>query len=156
MIENNIMRAGTYSQFSRKQQNICYDVGLYTRLSRDDSNSNLESMSISNQRHFLTTYVTEKGWNLKDVYIDDGYSGTNFDRPGFKRMIQDVKDGKINCIITKDLSRLGRNYIKTGYYTEEYFPEMGVRFIAINDSIDTALQDNDIAPFHNILKDIRK
>jgi len=99
------------------------------------------------------TYVQEKGWNVKEVYVDDGWSGANFDRPDFNRMIQDIEKRKINCVTTKDLSRLGRNYIKTGYYTEEFFPEMGVRYIAINDSIDTAQQNNDIAPFHNILNE---
>jgi DNA invertase Pin-like site-specific DNA recombinase len=118
-------------------------------------------MSIANQRQMLLDYVKEKGWNLRDIYFDDGFSGTNFERPAFKRMIQDVESGKINCIITKDLSRFGRNYVKTGYYTEEYFVEMGVRFIAVNDSIDTIQENNDIAPFQNILnewypKDISK
>lgn len=138
-----------------------YDVGIYCRLSRDDNNGNLESMSIANQRQMLMDYVKEKGWNLRETYIDDGWSGTNFDRPDFKRMLRDVESGKINCIVTKDLSRFGRNYVKTGYYTEEYFVEMGVRFIAVNDSIDTIHESNDIAPFQNILnewypKDISK
>lgn len=138
-----------------------YDVGIYCRLSRDDNNGNLESMSIANQRQMLLDYVKEKGWNLRNIYVDDGFSGTNFERPDFKRMIQDVESGKINCIITKDLSRFGRNYVKTGYYTEEYFAEMDVRFIAVNDSIDTMQENNDIAPFQNILnewypKDISK
>ena len=88
-----------------------YDVGIYCRLSRDDHNGTLESMSIANQRQVLVDYVTEKGWTLRDCYIDDGYTGTNFDRPDFKRMIHDAEIGKIDCIITKDLSRLGRNYV---------------------------------------------
>ena len=78
-----------------------YDVGIYCRLSRDDNNGHLESMSIVNQRQVLTDYVAEKGWNLKECYVDDGYTGTNFDRPNFKRMISDAENGKINCIITK-------------------------------------------------------
>lgn len=135
-----------------KLQNT-YDVGVYCRLSRDDNNGNLVSMSIENQRQMLTDYVKEKGWNLREIYIDDGYTGTNFDRPDFKRMIVDAEAGKINCIITKDLSRLGRNYVKTGYYTEELFVEMGIRFIAVNDSIDTLNENNDIAPFQNILNE---
>ena len=133
-----------------KLQNT-YDVGVYCRLSRDDNNGNLVSMSIENQRQMLTDYVKEKGWNLREIYIDDGYTGTNFDRPDFKRMIADAEAEKINCIITKDLSRLGRNYVKTGYYTEELFLEMDIRFIAVNDSIDTLNDNNDIAPFQNIL-----
>lgn len=135
-----------------KLQNT-YDVGVYCRLSRDDNNGNLVSMSIENQRQMLTDYVKEKGWNLREIYIDDGYTGTNFDRPDFKRMIADAEAGKINCIITKDLSRLGRNYVKTGYYTEELFVEMNIRFIAVNDSIDTLNDNNDIAPFQNILNE---
>ena len=128
-----------------------YDVGIYCRLSRDDHNGSSESMSIANQRQFLVDYVAEKGWTLKECYIDDGYTGTNFDRPDFKRMIQDAETGKIDCIITKDLSRLGRNYVKSGYYTEEYFIEHNIRFIAINDGIDTANENKDIAAFHYVL-----
>lgn len=130
-----------------------YDVGIYCRLSRDDNNGSLESMSIANQRQVLMDYVTEKGWNLIDCYIDDGYTGTNFERPDFKRMLKDAESGKIDCIITKDLSRLGRNYVQTGYYTEEYFVEKNIRFIAVNDGIDTMQDNNDIAAFHNVLNE---
>lgn len=130
-----------------------YSVGIYCRLSRDDNNGNLESMSISNQKQILSNYVKEKGWALTEVYVDDGYTGTNFERPDFKRMIRDVERGLINCIVTKDLSRFGRNYVQTGYYTEDYFVEKNVRFIAINDSIDTFQSNNDIAPFQNILNE---
>jgi len=130
-----------------------YDVGIYCRLSRDDNNGSLESMSIGNQRQMLVDYVKEKGWTLRDCYIDDGFSGVNFERPDFKRMIRDADAGKIDCIITKDLSRLGRNYVKAGYYTEEYFVERGIRFIAINDSIDTMQENNDIAAFHHVLNE---
>jgi len=130
-----------------------YDVGIYCRLSRDDNNGSLESMSIANQRQFLVDYVTEKGWTLRECYIDDGYTGTNFDRPDFKRMLQDAEGGKINCIITKDLSRLGRNYVEAGYYTEEYFIEHNIRFIAVNDGIDTMNENNDIAAFHHVLNE---
>jgi DNA invertase Pin-like site-specific DNA recombinase len=130
-----------------------YNVGIYCRLSRDDHNGNLESMSISNQRQVLMDYVREKGWTLKDCYVDDGFSGTNFDRPDFKRMIRDVECGRIDCIITKDLSRLGRNYVQTGYYTDEYFVENDIRFIAVNDGIDTMKDNNDIAAFHHVLNE---
>ena len=91
---------------------------------------------------------------MVEVYIDDGYSGTTFNRPGFQRMLKDIERGHIDCVITKDLSRLGRNYAKTGYYTEEYFLEHGVRYIAINDNVDTMKDDNDIAPFKNILNEM--
>ena len=131
----------------------CFDVGIYTRLSRDDNNGNLESMSIGNQKQILLDYVKEKGWNLTEVYIDDGYSGTNFDRPDFKRMLKDIEKGRINCVITKDLSRLGRNYSMTGYYTDEYFPEQNVRYIAVNDGVDTMGSNNDFAAFHNVINE---
>jgi DNA invertase Pin-like site-specific DNA recombinase len=130
-----------------------YDVGIYCRLSRDDNNGSLESMSIANQRQMLTDYVREKGWCLKECYIDDGWSGTNFERPDFQRMIRDAEAGMIDCIITKDLSRLGRNYVQAGYYTEEFFLEHNIRFIAVNDSIDTMQENNDIAAFHHVLNE---
>lgn len=131
-----------------------YKVGTYSRLSKDDKNGHLESMSISNQRQVLKDYVAEKGWHLTEEYIDDGYTGTNFDRPDFKRMIDDALSGKIDCIITKDLSRLGRNYVQAGYYTDEFFIENDIRYIAINDGIDTIKEDNDIAAFHHVLNEI--
>lgn len=134
-------------------QNI-HRVGIYLRLSRDDGNSNAESMSIVTQKQMLTDYVKERGWDLTEIYIDDGYSGTTFDRPAFQRMLKDIEHGYIDCVITKDLSRLGRNYAKTGYYTEEYFLEHGVRYIAVNDNVDTMKDDNDIAPFKNILNEM--
>ena len=130
-----------------------YDVGIYCRLSKDDNNGSSESMSIANQRQILVDYVKEKGWTLRECYIDDGYSGTNFDRPDFKRMMHDVETGKIDCIITKDLSRLGRNYVEAGYYTEDYFKDNNIRFIAINDNVDTINEDNDIAAFHHVLNE---
>lgn len=85
---------------------------------------------------------------------DDGFSGTNFDRPSFKRLIKDAEAGRLNCIVTKDLSRLGRNYVQTGYYTDEYFAELGVRYVAINDGIDTQEDNNDIAAFHHVLNEL--
>lgn len=134
-----------------KQQ--IYNTALYCRLSRDDELSG-ESSSISTQRQMLRQYATERGWNITDEYIDDGWSGTNFERPGFERMIEDIEDGKVNCVITKDLSRLGRNYILTGQYTELYFPSNGVRYIAINDGVDSINGENEIAPFKNILNEM--
>ena len=131
-----------------------YDVGIYCRLSRDDNNGSLESMSIANQRQMLSDYVREKGWEICDIYIDDGYSGTNFNRPDFKRMMADIESGRINCVVTKDLSRLGRNYAKVGYYTDEFFVENGIRFIAVNDSYDSLREEeNEIAPFKNVLNE---
>lgn len=128
-----------------------FKVGIYTRLSRDDNNGNLESMSIANQRQILTQYVEERKWKLVEEYTDD--SGTNFERPAFRQMVEDTKTGKINCIVTKDLSRLGRNYSMTGYYTDEFFPLNDVRFIAINDGVDTMGDNNDFAAFHNVINE---
>ncbi|WP_180334960.1 recombinase family protein, partial [Clostridioides difficile] len=88
-----------------------------------------------------------------DEYIDDGWSGTNFDRPSFQRMIEDIEAGKINCVVTKDLSRLGRNYIMTGQYTELYFPSHNVRYIAIDDGVDSEKGESEIAPFKNIINE---
>jgi DNA invertase Pin-like site-specific DNA recombinase len=110
-------------------------------------------MSIVNQQKLLRDYVKEMGWNLQETYIDDGYTGTNFDRPDFKRMIRDIESGRLNCIIVKDLSRLGRNYVECGYYTDEFFLKKGVRFIAVNDGIDT-MEDNDMMPFHHVVNEI--
>lgn len=133
-----------------KQQE--YRVGAYCRLSLDDESAG-DSASIVTQKQIIERYVSQQGWTLTDTYCDDGYSGTNYDRPDFQRMVADIERGKINCVITKDLSRLGRNYIKTGLYTECYFPEHGVRYIAINDGFDSESNDNDIAPFRNIVNE---
>ena len=133
-----------------KQQQ--YNTALYMRLSRDDELEG-ESASISTQKQILRDYANEQGFLVVDEYVDDGFSGTNFERPSFKRMIEDIEDGKINCVVTKDLSRLGRNYSRTGQYTELYFPSKGVRYIAIHDGVDTIREDNDIAPFKNIVNE---
>ena len=122
-----------------------YKVGMYLRLSKADDKEervNELSQSIVNQRELISRCILENGWDLYDEYIDDGYSGTNFDRPDFKRMIEDIKQGKINLVIVKDLSRLGRNSGWTTIYTEEFFPMYNVRFIAINDNIDTFQKNN--------------
>lgn len=138
--------------------NIDYKVATYIRLSREDEDKQKyqESESIGNQRNLLMQYIKENKLTFVAEYIDDGVSGTSFDRPGFNKMIEDCEKGKINMIITKDLSRLGRNYIETGKYTEEYFPEHNIRFIAILDNIDTSQDsaNNDIAPFKSILNEM--
>lgn len=132
-----------------------YRAGLYIRLSKEDLDKVHESESIKNQRSLLMQYVNTNKIMVYDIYIDDGYSGTNFDRPGFKRLIGDIDSGKINMVITKDMSRLGRDYIGTGELVEKYFPSHNVRFIAITDNIDTFLDDSnsDIAPFKAIIND---
>ena len=134
--------------------NSSFKVGFYIRLSRDDGN--IESDSIVSQRSLLRRYVKENNYIVVDEYVDDGFTGTNFDRPGFKKMIQDIELGKINMIITKDMSRLGRDYIGTGELIEKYFPNKNVRYIAINDGIDTFIDNtnNDIAPFKAIMNDM--
>jgi len=131
-------------------------VALYLRLSREDDERESESQSIANQRLYLQQFLESKGWRLTDIYIDDGYSGTNFDRPGFIRMIEDIEANKINTVITKDLSRLGRDYIQTGYYLEKYFPLKNVRYIAVNDNIDTSGNQgvDMLTPFLSVFNDM--
>ena len=107
-----------------------YIAALYMRLSKDDGDKE-ESESIKNQRKILKAFVKENNYKIYDEYIDDGYSGTNFNRPDFKRMIKDIKAGKINMVITKNLARLGRDYIEAGRYIETFFPENEIRYIAI-------------------------
>lgn len=117
-----------------KQTN--YNVGIYIRLSKDDERAG-ESLSIENQKLILTKYCAEQGWNIVDTYVDDGYSGTSFDRPAVQRLLEDAKTGIINLIIVKDLSRFGRNYIQVGQYIDYIFPTYNIRFIALNDNVDT-------------------
>lgn len=122
--------------------------------SRDDERDG-ESVSIENQKLLLQNYVRQRGWNEVDVYIDDGYSGTNFNRPGVKRLIEDAKAKRINLILVKDLSRFGRNYIEFGQYTDYLFPSIGCRFIALNNGIDTMSQDGstDVMCFLNLFNE---
>ena len=132
-----------------------YNVGLYLRLSREDEEDG-QSMSIKNQKDYLMNYVFENGWNIIEIYTDDGYSGLNFNRPAFRKMIKDIEDKRINLVITKDLSRLGRDYIDTGYYIERYFPQKSIRYIALSDGIDTFQNSasNDMTPFKSVLNDM--
>lgn len=131
-----------------------YNTALYLRLSKDDGTMS-ESSSIQTQKEMLTRYCRENGFAISQIYIDDGWSGTNTNRPSFQRMLSDIEDGKINCVITKDLSRLGRNYLETGSFTEIYFPEHNVRYIAVTDGVDTAKGSTmDITPFKNLLNDM--
>lgn len=134
-------------------EKIKYSAALYMRLSKDDDGVS-ESSSITTQRKMLRTYAMENGFEIFDEYIDDGVSGTTFDRAGFKRMLCDIEAKKINLVITKDLSRLGREYIQAGQYTEIYFPEKKVRYIAINDGYDSDSQYTDIAPFKNVINEM--
>ena len=130
-----------------------YTAALYMRLSKDDDGA-AESASIITQRKMLRSYAAEHGYVVFDEYVDDGWSGTNFDRPDFKRMIADIEAKKVNLVITKDLSRLGRDYITAGQYTEIYFPSKGVRYIAIHDGYDSDSPYSDIAPFKNVINEM--
>ena len=132
-----------------------YNAGIYVRLSQEDMRAG-ESLSIENQKLILTKYVAEQGWNLIDTYVDDGYSGTDFNRPAVIRLLDDAKMGKINLIIVKDLSRFGRNYIQVGQYIDYIFPTYNIRFIALNDNVDTLNANStamDMMPIMNVFNE---
>ena len=138
------------------QKTKSFRVGLYIRLSREDGDKE-ESSSVTNQREILKRYVSEQpNFFIVKEYVDDGWTGTNFDRPKFKEMIKDIEAGIIDTVITKDLSRLGRERLMVGYYTEMYFPEHNVRYIALLDNIDTYIDSgmNDMAPFKGVINDM--
>lgn len=128
----------------------------YLRLSIEDANKHLESISITNQRAFIKDYALKNGIEICDYYIDDGYSGGDFDRPGFKRLINDIENGIIDCVITKDMSRLGREFIETANYVFKYFPEHDVRYIAILEDYDTLNPNGveDMLPFKAVINDM--
>ena len=129
-------------------------TALYCRLSRDDELQG-DSNSIRNQKAILQKYADDNGFTTTQFFVDDGYSGTNFNRPDWTRLMALVEDGQVGTIIVKDMSRLGRDYLKVGYYTEMIFPEADVRFIAINNGVDSASpQESDFTPFLNIIKNI--
>ena len=127
-------------------------TALYPRLSHEDELQG-ESNSISNQKRILETYAKQNGFSNLRWYTDDGYSGANFQRPGFQAMLADIEAGKVGTVIVKDMSRLGRNYLQVGMYTEMIFPQKNVRFIAINDGVDSAQGENDFAPLRNIFNE---
>ena len=134
-----------------------WNVAAYLRLSKED-NENMESNSIINQRELIEQYISSKSdLQLVDYYIDDGYSGTNFNRPGFRKLLQDMKNKKINCIIVKDLSRFARSHIEADMYFENIFPALNIRFISVIENIDSFenpdSMDNLIVPFKNLLND---
>lgn len=130
-----------------------YRAALYMRLSKDDDGA-AESASITTQRQLLRSYAAEHGYAVQDEYSDDGYSGVSFERPEFRRMIADIEAKRVNLVIVKDLSRLGRDYITAGQYTEIYFPSKGVRCIAVNDGYDSEGPYTDIAPFKNVINEM--
>ena len=147
-------------QFSTLSNSKRYNVGIYIRLSVDDSHNaakqgkgnpfQSESTSVENQRAILTEYVLLQGWNLFREYVDDGYTGGNFERPAFQEMLEDAKAGLIDLALVKDLSRLGRDHVEVDNYVEEVFPGLGVRFIALMDNIDSD-SGTDILPFRSIM-----
>jgi len=127
-------------------------TALYCRLSRDDAMQG-DSNSIANQKAMLARYATDHGFLNTKFFVDDGISGTTFNRPGFQAMLAEVERGNVATIIVKDMSRFGRDYLKVGYYTEVVLPDAGVRFIAINDGVDSERADNDFTPFRNIINE---
>lgn len=130
-----------------------YRAAIYCRLSKDDDQIG-QSASVQNQREMLLHFCAEQGWEVAAVFEDDGYTGLNMNRPNFQKMLKAVERKEINLIVTKDLSRLGRNYLETGELIERYFPKKGVRYIAMNDGVDTEQDTNDITPFKNILNEM--
>lgn len=138
-----------------KKEQLTGITALYCRLSRDDGGDK-ESNSIANQKQMLQSYAKSHGLSNTRVYVDDGYTGTNFNRPDFQRMINDIEMGYVKTVIVKDMSRLGREYLQVGYYTEQYFPEQGIRFIAVNDGVDTTTgidETTELAPFRNVMNE---
>lgn len=127
-------------------------TALYCRLSQDDMLQG-ESNSITNQKAILKRFADENGFRNPVYYVDDGVSGTTWEREGFKAMMADIEDGKVGTVITKDLSRLGRDYLKTGELIEMVFPDYDVRYIAINDGVDTFKSENELMAFKNIFND---
>ena len=125
-------------------------TALYCRLSQDDGREG-ESNSIVNQKELLQGYARQHRFKNLQFFVDDGWSGTNFDRPQFKRMMEEIEAGNINCVITKDLSRFGREHIMMGYYLEFVFPKLKVRYIAVNDNEDTDRGLSDFVPFKNLI-----
>lgn len=136
-----------------KNKNQIGITALYCRLSRDDGTES-ESNSIGNQKKLLSQKAKEMGLTDTKYYVDDGYTGTNFNRPGFQQLINDIEIGLVSAVMVKDLSRLGRDYVSVGNYTDSYFPEHNVRFIAVNDAIDSDEGESEIAPFKNILNEM--
>ena len=128
-------------------------TAIYCRLSRDDG-TETESNSIGNQKKMLTQKAKELGLPNTKYYVDDGYTGTNFNRPAFQELLDDIEMGYISVVMVKDLSRLGRDYVTVGHYTDNYFPEHNVRFIAVNDMVDSDEGENEIAPFKNVMNEM--
>src|SRR5665647_1696377 len=152
-------RQSTIAQNETVTQEKVFNVGLYVRLSIEDIRDRKDSDSIENQTYMLKQFVAERPYlQVFSIYTDNGVKGTTFDRPGFNNLMDDVKSGKVNCIVVKDLSRFGRDYLETGNYLEKIFPFLGVRFIAINDNYDSFNPENTneglIISLKNLLNDV--
>lgn len=157
--------AGRKSKYSSENSNIkkvkIWSVAIYIRLSQEDADNGTEkseSNSITSQKALLNEFIEEHDdLIVYDTYVDDGYTGTDFDRPGFQKLLEDMRKGNINCVLVKDLSRLGRNYIEVGNYIEQIFPLFNIRFIAINDSVDSYKNPSStntiLVPFKNLIND---
>ena len=146
-----LQQSNTFNVLRNPAELLTDDItALYCRLSQDDKQEG-DSNSIVNQKKILKKYALDRGYSNYLYYIDDGYSGTNFNRPDFQRMIADVEAGKIKRIIVKDMSRLGRDYLQVGMYTEIIFPDHDIHFIAVNDGVDSTQGDNEFTPFRNII-----
>ncbi len=128
-------------------------TALYCRLSRDDG-TDCESNSVSNQKRLLSQKAKELGFENTKYYVDDGFTGTNFNRPAFTELVEDIESGYISAVMVKDLSRLGRDYVSVGYYTDNFFPEHNIRFIAVNDLVDSDDGESELAPFKNIMNEM--
>src|SRR5574344_205984 len=138
---------------SKKNKEQAGITALYCRLSRDDGTEG-DSNSVANQKKLLTKYAKENGFGNTRFYVDDGYTGTNFNRPGFQKLLEDMEMGYVSAIIVKDMSRIGRDYLQVGYYTDTFFPDHNIRFIAINDCVDSDDGENELAPFRNVMNEM--
>lgn len=139
-------------QSKKKQENIGI-TALYCRLSRDDGAEG-DSNSVANQKRMLTKYAKENGFGNTRFYVDDGYTDTNFNRLGFQQMLEGIEMGYVSTVIVKDMSRLGRDYLQVGYYTDTYFSDRNIRFIAVNDCVDSNDGENELAPFRNVMNEM--
>lgn len=144
---------GIYNMQPKKRTQQTGITALYCRLSRDDGTDG-DSNSVANQKRMLSKYAKENNLGNTRYYVDDGYTGTNFRRPSFQKLLEDIEMGYVSTVIVKDMSRLGRDYLQVGYYTDTYFPEHGIRFIAVNDSVDSEEGENELAPFRNVMNEM--
>ena len=138
---------------SKKTKEQIGITALYCRLSRDDGAEG-DSNSVANQKRMLTKYAKENGFGNTRFYVDDGYTGKNCTRAGFDELLEAIEMGYISTVIVKDMSRLGRDYLQVGYYTDTYFPDRKIRFIAVNDCVDSNDGENELAPFRNVMNEM--